>query len=109
MAIILTAQKVESSERDCPSKYEQTHNLVLICCLMQKKPITKTLLIILVIDLNKSCKLQVHFAKTSKRHYLRFHILILPLNSIKGLVCVISTSKIFQIFGPNKLKVSRLL
>ena len=95
MAIILTAQKVESSERDCPSKYEQTHNLVLICAL--------------VIDLKKSCKLQVHFAKTAKRHYLRFHILILPLNSIKGLVCVISTSKIFQIFGPNKLKVSRLL
>ena len=90
MAIILTAQKVESSERVCPSKYEQTHNLVLICAL--------------VIGLKKSCKLQVHFAKTAK-----FHILILPLNSIKGLVCVISTSKIFQIFGPNKLKVSRLL
>ena len=41
MAIILTVHKVESSEGDFPSKYEQTHKLMLICSDVSKKAITE--------------------------------------------------------------------
>lgn len=39
MSTIFIANKGESSERDLPRKYEQTHNLMLICSDMLKKAI----------------------------------------------------------------------
>ena len=41
MSGILIAHKVESSEGDRPSKYEQTHKLMLICSDVPKKAITE--------------------------------------------------------------------
>ena len=39
MSTILIGHKVESSERDYHSKYEQTHNLKVICSDLLKKAI----------------------------------------------------------------------
>ena len=41
MSAILTARKVKSSEGDRPSKYEQMHKLILICCDVPKRAITE--------------------------------------------------------------------
>lgn len=41
MSIILIAQKVEFSERDHPSRYKETHKLILISSVVPKKTVSE--------------------------------------------------------------------
>ena len=101
MSAIIIAQKVESSGGDRPSKYEQTHKLMLICSDGPKKAIRENsnLLYCLLTEMNRT-----YFKYTWQRQqgqHCGFQFLILILNSIKDSVYFISTGKISEIFGPK--------